>query len=298
VKRLILFVSATVLGIQAQAREATIQDFSQAASASDDAAAASSPRLPQGPAAGVVSEMRAHFEGSKVAVPDAWGGTIVSDQLLNPEINRKSGPPGIPGTFSHDYNNRASVSCDGGIYTPTWWLPREAEARRARYFGIMASIACEHGIPTNLLDAVIAQESGYRSWAVSSAGAIGMMQIMPETARVLRLTIPFDPIANMRAGARYLRQQIDRFGRIDLSLAAYNAGPERRSLRAGMVPTIPETRHYVRTITTNWARLASRRPELVTANQRGTAAMLAVRAAGYRSVELIGYEGSNASNPM
>lgn len=188
--------------------------------------------------------------------------------------------------------------CGGGRYTSTWWLSPAAEYRRARYYTTMASIACEHGIPTNLLDAVIAQESGYKSWAISSAGAMGMMQIMPRTARALGLALPFEPIANMRAGARYLRQQIDRFGRIDLALAAYNAGPERRSLKAGYIPAIPETRNYVRTITTNWARLAAREPELVTANQRASAAMLAVRASGYRTVELVTYDGSNASNPM
>lgn len=189
-------------------------------------------------------------------------------------------------------------SCDGVSYIPTWWLAPQTEMHRRAYFGIMARIACEHGLPTNLLDAVITQESGYNSWAISSAGAMGMMQVMPGTARVLGLSQPFDPIANMRAGARYLRQQIDRFGRIDLALAAYNAGPERRSLKAGYIPAIPETRHYVRTITTNWARLAARSPELVTAHDRGAAAMQAAYASGYRRVELISYQGSNAANPI
>lgn len=125
-----------------------------------------------------------------------------------------------------------------------------------------------------------------------------MMQIMPGTARSLGLRNPFDPIANMFAGAHYLRQQIDRFGRIDLALAAYNAGPERRSLRLGRIPEIPETQHYVRTILTNWGRLI----ELDQANarepNRGELAMLAVRASGYRDVELIRYDGINASIPM
>ena len=125
-----------------------------------------------------------------------------------------------------------------------------------------------------------------------------MMQIMPGTARSLGLNDPFDPLSNLRAGARYLRQQIDRFGRVDLALAAYNAGPERRSLRNGRIPVIPETQHYVRTILTNWGRLI----ELDQANaqepDRGELAMMAVRAAGYRDVELIRYDGLNAANPM
>lgn len=162
----------------------------------------------------------------------------------------------------------------------------------------MAAVACEFGLPTNLLDAVIAQESGYKSWAVSSAGARGLMQIMPDTANLLGLINPFDPLANMRAGARYLRQQLDRFGRVDLALAAYNAGPERRSLAAGYVPAIPETRTYVRTITTNWARLAQMGARQSDAEIRSDAAMAAVHASGYRSVELVRYDGSNALNPM
>ncbi|WP_458732897.1 lytic transglycosylase domain-containing protein [Sphingobium xenophagum] len=189
-------------------------------------------------------------------------------------------------------------SCDGTAYTPAWWLPQDTERRRAAYFGTVARIACEHGLPTRLLDAVIAQESGYNFGAISSAGAMGMMQIMPGTARALGLSNPFDPIANMRAGALYLRQQLDRFGRVDLALAAYNAGPERRSLRAGYIPAIPETRNYVRTITTNWARLAQLNFGPTDSEIRGNAAITAVHTSGYRSVEQVRYDGLNAANPM
>lgn len=125
-----------------------------------------------------------------------------------------------------------------------------------------------------------------------------MMQIMPGTARSLGLTNPFDPIANMNAGARYLREQIIRFGRIDLALAAYNAGPERRSLRQGRIPAIPETQHYVRTILTNWSRLIELDQAHTREPDRGELVMIAVRASGYRDVELIRYDGLNASNPM
>lgn len=191
-----------------------------------------------------------------------------------------------------------SVKCDETPYTPTWWLSRAAESRRAYYFNTVNRIACDHGVPTRLLDAVIAQESGYNPFAVSSAGAMGLMQIMPGTARTLGLSTPFDPVANVRAGARYLRQQIDRFDRFDLALAAYNAGPERRSLQRGYMPAIPETINYVRTITTNWARLAELENGSSDAADRTVAAISAVRASGYRDVELIRYDGLNASNPM
>jgi len=185
------------------------------------------------------------------------------------------------------------LPCEAGSYAPTWWLSPAVEVRRAAHFSTVASIACEFGMSAQLLDAVIAQESGYKAWAVSGAGAMGMMQIMPGTARLLGLATPFDPVANLRAGARYLRQQLDRFGRIDLALAAYNAGPERRSLQRGHVPAIPETLSYVHTITTNWARLSELENGDVSTADRTLAALSAVRASGYRDVELIRYDGLN-----
>ena len=214
------------------------------------------------------------------------------EQFQSPTASRAHSAASANGSMTDNYG------CDANGYRPTWWLSHATETRRASYHRIVADIACRHGIPSRLLDAVIAQESGFSPSSISRAGAMGMMQIMPGTARSLGLNNPFDPISNLRAGARYLRQQIDRFGRVDLALAAYNAGPERRSLRNGRIPVIPETQHYVRTILTNWGRLI----ELDQANtqepDRGELAMMAVRAAGYRDVELIRYDGLNAANPM
>lgn len=225
---------------------------------------------------------------SNLVIPRWMQGRRVSLQAM----------PGIPLGFESGFKLGAFEHCGGARYLPTWWLSREVEGRRVLHFDTVAAIACELGLPTNLLDAVIAQESGYKSWVISSAGAMGIMQIMPGTAQLLGLANPFDPVANMRAGARYLRQQLDRFGRVDLALAAYNAGPERRSLRAGYVPAIPETRKYVRTITTNWARLAQSGIAVANTATRSKAALMAVHASGYRSVELVRYDGLNASNPM
>lgn len=189
-------------------------------------------------------------------------------------------------------------ACEDYDYRPTHWLSTEIERRRVIYLPFVVAIACEFGLPARLLDAVIAQESGYNPKAISPAGAMGMMQIMPNTARKLGVAFPWDPIANMRAGARYLRDQKYRFGRMDLALAAYNAGPERKSLKAGYIPAIPETLGYVRTITTNWARLAANTPDGAAAAARASAATLAFRAAGYREVDISIYQGINASNPI
>lgn len=279
--RINLFIIAAFLGYQADAREVALQDFSNVEPQAGVNRIGISPNTSPLATAKVVSAMQRHFESADGSITARWTGAgYATNRLPAPSVS------GFEPT-----------ACAGTDYAPTWWLPRQTEARRARYFSMIVLTACEFGIPANLLDAVVAQESGYKPWAVSNAGAMGLMQLMPGTAHALGLTQPFDPVANMRAGARYLRQQIERFGRIDLALAAYNAGPERRSLQSGFLPAIPETRNYVRTITANWARLALRGPELVSTERRAAAAMTAIHASGYRSVELIFYDGANTVNP-
>ncbi len=117
-----------------------------------------------------------------------------------------------------------------------------------------AAAAARNGISPDLVDIVARQESGYRSNAVSRAGAIGVMQLMPATARLLGVD-PHDPLGNIEGGARYLRMLLDRFGgRVDLALAAYNAGPAAVD-RYGGIPPYRETRAYV---AAGLARLAER----------------------------------------
>jgi len=107
-----------------------------------------------------------------------------------------------------------------------------------------ATAAARHNIAAALVDTVARRESFYRTVAVSKAGAIGVMQLMPATARALGVD-PHDPAANIEGGSAYLRKQLDRFGgRIDLALAAYNAGPGAVA-RYGGVPPYRETQAYV-----------------------------------------------------
>jgi len=308
---LLLVPLAAVWASSVYAREADVLDFkSRLPNASPGGTVVTYQLGTDGASEAVARSMRSHLAQS------SFGGNTLDSTVAN--MNLDSLPtsnhaiprwmqdrrvplhavPGIPLGFESGFKLGTFEHCGGARYLPTWWLSRETESRRALNFGTVAAIACEFGIPTNLLDAVIIQESGYKSWVISSAGAMGIMQIMPGTARQLGLANPFNPMANMRAGARYLRQQLDRFGRVDLALAAYNAGPERRALQQGYVPAIPETRNYVRTITTNWARLARLGVETTDAEIRGNVAMTAVLASGYRSVELVRYDGLNASNPM
>lgn len=185
----------------------------------------------------------------------------------------------------------AGSGCDGAVYKPAWWLSRAAEARRRYYFPAMASIACEVGVSTLMFDALITQESGYNPSAISSAGAMGMAQIIPDTARYLGLYSPFDPVANMRAGARYLKEQLDRFGgRSDLALAAYNAGP-RRVERNWAVPRIRETINYVNVITLNWSRLAYLHDATSPSVDRGQLAAAVVDSFPYRRATFLNFTG-------
>jgi len=109
--------------------------------------------------------------------------------------------------------------------------------------------AARHNVDPNLVRSVVKVESNYNPNAVSRKGAMGLMQLMPSTARSLRVSNPFDPEQNVDAGVRHLKTLLESYGGdIRLSLAAYNAGTGKVSRRAG-VPRIAETRDYVRRIT-------------------------------------------------
>ena len=109
--------------------------------------------------------------------------------------------------------------------------------------------AARHNIDPNLVRAVIKVESNFNSNAVSRKGAMGLMQLMPKTARELRVKNPFDPEQNADAGVRHLKYLLEKYnGDVNLTLAAYNAG-EGAVRRSAGVPHIAETQDYVRRIT-------------------------------------------------
>jgi soluble lytic murein transglycosylase-like protein len=108
--------------------------------------------------------------------------------------------------------------------------------------------SAKYNIPNNLLRAVARAESGFNPNAVSRCGAVGVMQLMPGTARALGVTDPYDPEQNIMGGAKYLSQMLDEFGGdVELALAAYNAGPGAVK-KYGGVPPYAETQGYVRTV--------------------------------------------------
>jgi soluble lytic murein transglycosylase-like protein len=115
------------------------------------------------------------------------------------------------------------------------------------YAAKVAELAARFDLSPALIEALVWQESRWRENALSPKGARGLAQLMPGTARDLGVD-PDDPFANLEGGARYLREQLDRFdGDLEKALAAYNAGPGR-VVRAGGVPAIHETRTYVAAI--------------------------------------------------
>jgi len=117
----------------------------------------------------------------------------------------------------------------------------------SEYSAKIAELSARYRLSPRLLAALVWQESRWRADAVSPAGARGLAQLMPGTARYLGVD-PDDPFANLEGGARYLREQIDRFdGDLEKALAAYNAGPGRVQ-RAQGIPRIRETQEYVASI--------------------------------------------------
>lgn len=165
------------------------------------------------------------------------GSLHITDMPLSPRFK--------PFRFTHSVNYIRRVAL--GMQRNQ--VPRPLVERLA------TAAATRHGVDPHLVLAVIDVESGGDANAVSPAGAQGIMQIMPETARELDLTAPFDPEANIDAGVRYLRQMLTRFGDLRLAVAAYNAGPGAVE-RHGGIPPYPETQTYVARVL---SRLQARR---------------------------------------
>jgi len=137
--------------------------------------------------------------------------------------------------------------------TPTTPAGVDLPARAEEWLQPIHDAAQRYGLPPALLTALVWSESAFKPNAVSHAGAIGLAQLMPGTAAMLDVD-PYEPLENLDGGARYLAAQLDRFGSVELALAAYNAGPGRVQA-AGGIPNIAETRSYVDIVTDRYDRL-------------------------------------------
>ncbi len=136
----------------------------------------------------------------------------------------------------------------GGRYTPKAQPASDTAQSQNVVRQHIEVTATRFGVDRNLVDAVAWQESRYNPRAISTAGAIGVMQLMPGTARQLGVRNPHDVEQNVVGGTAYLRQQLERFGNnVPLALAAYNAGPGA-VIKYGGIPPYRETQNYVRQI--------------------------------------------------
>lgn len=124
-----------------------------------------------------------------------------------------------------------------------------ASTRADAYDALIRTHAEANGLSADLLRAIIQIESAFNPLAVSPKGAMGLMQLMPETAREYGVQAPFDPDQNIRAGSAYFRRLLDRYDQsVELALAAYNAGPTAVDRYGEKVPPYRETQAYVRKI--------------------------------------------------
>jgi len=135
---------------------------------------------------------------------------------------------------------------EGGSYRKVMSEKKKLQTRDD-YNEIIQSLSSEYNIEPSLIKAMITVESNWNYNAVSHKGAIGLMQLMPSTAKDLEVSNPFDPEENIEGGIRYMRFLLDKFNDLPLALAAYNAGP-RRVESSGGIPAITETKQYVKKV--------------------------------------------------
>jgi soluble lytic murein transglycosylase-like protein len=165
-------------------------------------------------------------EAQLYAWRDAAGNLVISDRKLDPGA----------ATF-------------GVPHSTTVRSTRPAPASSARFEPLVVEHAGRQGLRPDLVRAVIQVESGFDADATSPKGAMGLMQLMPATARELGVRDPYDPAENIRGGTTYLRQLLDRYdGDEELALAAYNAGFGAVDRHGGRVPPFRETQDYVRKV--------------------------------------------------
>lgn len=190
--------------------------------------------------------------------------TILSNSLLNSNFNRNVNSEAtnyidsflyqslnaLPSTYYNQLinSNNYTTSFDAESIT----INNDSLKGANKYAHIISKAARKYGVPEKLITAVIKQESNFNPNAVSSAGATGLMQIMPGTARFLGVQNLKDPEQNIMGGTKYLSQLLKKYDQnIELALAAYNAGPGNVK-KYGGIPPFKETIHYVKKVLGNY----------------------------------------------
>ncbi len=138
------------------------------------------------------------------------------------------------------------------------WLPSNPALRDLPFARFIEEAAADSNIEPELLHALVHVESTYNPDARSSKGAVGLVQLKPSTARSVGVHDVEDPLENLKGGARYLREQLDAFGRLDLALSAYNAGPTAVRRYKG-IPPYGQTQAYVPKVMKRYKALKNHR---------------------------------------
>jgi soluble lytic murein transglycosylase-like protein len=189
----------------------------------------------------LAAEISAYMEGS-LGSSTSGIGDISGGSVAQPMTSNFSMPSASTESSSLQDTAHANpvIQSAASVYTET--------GGQAAIEPIIKQLASEYGLPPTLVTSLVQQESGFSPNATSSAGAMGLMQLMPATAASLGVTNPYDPVSNLRGGMQYLSGLLKRFnGSVPLALAAYNAGPGAVELYGG-IPPYPETQSYVRSI--------------------------------------------------
>ena len=172
-------------------------------------------------------------EGDSIVLQMRNGGEVTCNKSLIDKIV----PDEVPYPEPQAVVEEAPVQPAGDV-------PAAAPLAMGPYEEIITSTAETHGVDPMLVRALIRVESGDQPAARSNKGAMGLMQLMPATARLYKVRNPYDPKANIAAGVRHLKSLLDRYATVDLALAAYNAG-EAAVKKFDGIPPYRETRDYV-----------------------------------------------------
>ena len=169
---------------------------------------------------------------------DTAGNLVLSDKAKDPSAKTYALQPA-----------RANVAPGGAALIRTTKPPNR---RAAQYESLIEEHAALNTISPDLVRALIHAESAFNPRALSPKGAMGLMQLMPGTAAEFGVLDAFNPVENVRAGVKYLKQLLNSYGgRVELALAAYNAGPGAVKKYGGTVPPYRETRNYVAKVSEN-----------------------------------------------